>query len=412
MRLAIAAVLLAVAISMTDAAPHHHRAAKVQDDDDDMAKIERLLAKLQDDDDDDVDMESFWSKFGKGALKHGLKYASGLFAEQQDDDDNLAEIEDLFAELQDDDDDDVDMESFWSKLGKGALKHGLKYASGFFAEQQNENENDNDGGGNNNNGNENNGLVKIERILAKLQDDDDDDVDMESFWSKLGKGALKHGLKYASGFFAEQQNENENDNDGGGNNNNGNENNGLAKIERILAKLQDDDDDDVTMESFLSTLGKAALGGLFAKQQDNENENENENENDGGGNNNNRLAKMERMLAKLQDDDDDDVDMESFWSKFGKGALKHGLKYASGLFAEQQNDDDKLAEIEDLFAELEGDDYNAPDEEMADLQSFWKKALHRGLKYASGFFAKQQDGHQKKKMSLARKLLEKLAAAK
>ena len=252
-------------------------------------------------------------------------------------------------------------------------------------------------------------LAKIEELIAELQnddtkdanekdDDDDDDTGphLQSFWKK----ALGHGLKYAAGLFGKKQkDDNEVD-------------------KKTLAKLQG--------------LLKKAL--RDAKEQDNDN----------------NQAEIEDLFAKLQDgdgDDDDDTDpnekkmakLQSFWKK----ALRHGLKYAAGLFGEKQKDDNEVdkktlaklqgllkkalgdakeqdndnnhAEIEDLFAKLQdGDDDDDDDDDdtgpnekkMAKLQSFWKKALRHGLKYASSLFAKKQHGGDN---SLAKTLLDKLS---
>ena len=189
MRLAVVILLVGV-VSAANAAPIKSRHKKE-------------LAKLQ----------SFWKK----ALGHGLKLASGLFAKEQDDDVDTAEIEDLIAKLQDDDDDDNDndnndlnekrfakLQSFWKK----ALKHGLKLASGLFAKEQDDND-----------------AAEIEDLLSEVQDagGKKQSPTLQSFWKK----ALKHGLKYASGLFAKEQDDD-----------------GTDEIEDLIAKLQDDDVDE------------------------------------------------------------------------------------------------------------------------------------------------------------------------
>ena len=294
-------------------------------------------------------------------LGKAFRYASGFFAKQQDDDGD-DDLEDLLAEVQDGDDDDDD---------------------------------------------------DLANLIAKLQDGDDDDEDakLESFWKK----ALGHGLRYASSLFHQKAKQQDDDDDD-------DLEDLLAEVQdgddddddlaNLIAKLQDgDDDDDDDDDAKLESFWKKALGhglryasGLFAKQQDGDDDDDDLEdllaEVQDGDDDDDDLA---NLIAKLQDgdddDDDDDAKLESFWKK----ALGHGLKYASTFFHKNQ------ATIENLMAKLQDGDDNDLD---AKLQSFWKKALGHGLKYASGFFAKQQmqDGRQKSR--LAEELLEKLTSKK
>ena len=285
------------------------------------------------------------------------------------------------------------LQSFWKK----ALGHGLKYAAGLFAKHQDDDDDDD--------------LAQLEDLFADQQDgdltyDDGDEEELaklQSFWKK----ALGHGLKYASGFFAKHQDDDDDDD--------------LAQLEDLFADQQDGDltydDGDEEELAKLQSFWKKALGhglkyaaGLFAKHQDDDDDDD--------------LAQLEDLFADQQDgdltyDDGDEEELaklQSFWKK----ALGHGLKYASGFFAKHQDDDDDddLAQLEDLFADQQDGDLTYDDgdeEELAKLQSFWKKALGHGLKYAAGLFAKHHgddDDTPAKKLSLSEELLDRLSRNK
>ena len=192
----------------------------------------------------------------------------------------------------------------------------------------------------------------MEDLIAELQDNDDDDVhlneeelaELQKFrWKK----ALGHGLKYAAGLFGKKQDEDNDD---------------LSNIEAIFAELQDDydrsDDHEDLAKLKMMNLKKALKHGLKyfqrmllrkekQKEQEKEqvqpDEKQNEGENNNSEGNNNKLAKVKDIiLAQLQDDENEDdinktVEKKELAKLQGllKKALGRGLKYASSLFAKR-----------------------------------------------------------------------------
>ena len=90
--------------------------------------------------------------------------------------------------------------------------------------------------------------------------------------------------------------------------------------------------------------------------------NDNSNNNNDDNNNNGEQARLEGLLGKV-------------------------LSY----YANEQDDDDAEAEIENLIAKLQDDEAEVEEKSFANLESIWKKALGHGLKYVGSLFGKQQD---------------------
>ena len=270
MKLVVVFLLVGI-VGLSSAAPHGLATKQEK-----QAKLESLLGRL---------------------IGLGARY----FAKQQDGDD---------ATLQDDDDSTTKLQN-WRKY----LKKGLRFASRWFAKEQDDNDDDD-----------------LANLIAKLQDDDDDEEE-ESPKMQNWRKYLKKGLRFASRWFAKEQDDDDDDD--------------LAKL---IAKLQDDDGD---LEGVLTKLqddndgdsDQATIEDLLADLQDAD---------DGDD-----QASIEDLLAELQDDGNGDsvANKENifghFFHKHGKSLLKHGLHFLAKEYGKTQDIDDG-DDLEDLIAKLQG----------------------------------------------------------